>query len=612
MFSSTNVRQLSGIFVATVSLLVCASAFADTDTARAAIKRKDFAEAATLLQQHAATDPEASYLLAGLHARGQGVARDRDKAMALYEAAAAAGHAGAETALANEWEPLALALMDALEAGEALRIAAARGLTDDIRALLGAGAPIDSSGTNGRTALMEAAEFDHLSAVDALLVANANVNATDRTGETALMKAIRAQTTDVVARLLSAGALVDHQDTHGNTALHLAARYEALPILDLLIDADADFTITNGRGMSALALASRRDDRRLAASLRRAGATLPARFAAVSLHELRDLSRPVNGRSLWFIAAERGELATLRRKLRDGTAINAANGEGRTALMMAARRGYLDVIDFLLDNAGSQTVTDQDGLTAMAHAAVAGQAEALALLLERNGGQSVGLAERLLFHTASSADPATVEVALSLPGATEPTANGATSALMFAAANGHDVVAARLIAAGVPVSALDRQRRSALWFAADGGHSGITETLLAAGADVASVDRSGSSALHRASERGHVDVVRRLLDRGADANLENSRGYTPLMTALEARRYGVIEVLARGNVDLNRRNSFGQTALILAAFRNDGNAIDTLLAFGADKRAVNAARRNAADIAERLGNEAALRALTGS
>lgn len=598
--------------LATAALLLLSLhdvSFASVDAARDAIKRKDFVAAAHLLRSVEPTTADAQYLLAGLHSRGQGVARDRERAAELYQNAAEAGHEGARAALANEWLATMLVDIEGLDLNEALRVAATRGSLVDMNALLANGAEIDAIDVNGRTALMDAAEFGGNDVVSRLLDAGANPNVTDGDGESALLKAIRANDTAAVDSLLSRGARTDLKDQHGNTALHFAARYQSLPILERLIQANARLDVENARGMSALTIASRRDDTRLARALRRAGATSPTQFAQQALHALRAVDRPVNGRNVWFIAAERGDLPTLRRELAAGASLDARNGESMSALMLASRRGYIDVADWLLGNGASIVIEDRNDRNALTHAAEAGQPETLELLLEHALWQAPGGGERLVYFAAMSGDPETVDVALRASGATESSANGDLSALMFAAQAGLDAVAARLVAAGAAVDAVDRQRRSALWYAADSGHLSMLNVLLTAGADINAVDRSGTSALHRASERGHAEVVRALLNAGADANAENQRGYTPLMAALEARRYGVIEILARSNVEIDRRNSFGQTALILAAFRNDSNAINTLLAFGADAAIVNGERRNAADIAERLGNDAALTAL---
>src|SRR5438128_1150220 len=75
--------------------------------------------------------------------------------------------------------------------GTALLRAVARGDAPRVRALLLAGAPVDTEGEGGRTPLHLAVEMHQLGVTRMLLAHGADVNTRARTGETPLMTAAK-------------------------------------------------------------------------------------------------------------------------------------------------------------------------------------------------------------------------------------------------------------------------------------------------------------------------------------------------------------------------------------------------------------------------------------
>jgi hypothetical protein len=98
------------------------------------------------------------------------------------------------------------------------------------------------------------------------------------------------------------------------------------------------------------------------------------------------------------------------------------------------------------------------------------------------------------------------------------------------------------------------------------------------------------TALHVASGGGHVGVTRLLLDRGADVHATDRTGSTPLHLASGA---GVVSVLLRAGADIEARDYAGRTPLIDTAFRRDIDAVQELLAAGANPRARDNMKRTA-------------------
>jgi len=139
---------------------------------------------------------------------------------------------------------------------------------------------------------------------------------------------------------------------------------------------------------------------------------------------------------------------------------------------------------------------------------------------------------------------ATVDFRTALPGFGAASSVGWTP-LMIAAAEGHEPVVVRLIAAGADVNARNARGRTALMFAASYGFRSIAETLLENGADANIVpdDGTGWPALIAAADAGHAELVELLLAHGADRTIRDKNGMTALMRAEEHRRRAVVRLL---------------------------------------------------------------------
>lgn len=159
--------------------------------------------------------------------------------------------------------------------------------------------------------------------------------------------------------------------------------------------------------------------------------------------------------------------------------------------------------------------------------------------------------------------------------------------------------------------------------AANHGHVPAIELLLHHGVDINVPQAACNSPLSLAAVHGHIPAVRTLLHNGADVNTIR-RGTTPLVKAIQANQLDAIRVLiTEGNADLTitshhpqlftpifwavsqdnphiislllnyapaeieRRDSIGRTPLALAVWEERIEAIECLLAHGADINAAN-------------------------
>jgi ankyrin repeat protein len=86
----------------------------------------------------------------------------------------------------------------------------------------------------------------------------------------------------------------------------------------------------------------------------------------------------------WEGAVTRGDVETVRQRLRAGADVNARDRHGQTALMLAAHRGYRDMVETLVEGGADLNVTGKYNLSALMLAITAGHVE-VARVLARAG-----------------------------------------------------------------------------------------------------------------------------------------------------------------------------------------------------------------------------------
>lgn len=183
--------------------------------------------------------------------------------------------------------------------------AAQNGDNKNLQLLMDKGIAVDITGKKdyeGQTALMSAANSNHLDTIKFLISCGANINATRNTGLTALMVASQAGSEKVVeylikngadinliaddgcnafiyasqygnvpcaALLLDAGADINHMDKDG-TALHNATREGKYDSVKFLLEKGIDYKLKNPAGETALDIAKKKDNKRIISLLQNA------------------------------------------------------------------------------------------------------------------------------------------------------------------------------------------------------------------------------------------------------------------------------------------------------------------------------------------------------
>jgi ankyrin repeat protein len=326
--------------------------------------------------------------------------------------------------------------------------------------------------------------------------------------------------------LIRAKADVNATEPDGTTALHWAVQSDNLDIVRLLLAAGARVSAANRYGATALSL-----------------------------------------------AAVNGSATMVETLLAAGADPNTVVSRGQTVLMVASRTGHVAAVRALLDR-GAKVDAQEDllGETALTWAASENHGDIVALLLK------------------SKADPNQRSKSVTWPkdsfgleGVPTFLPKGGWTPLMYAARDGATEAARTLAEGGADLNVVDAEGATALLRAITNSHYDTAAVLIEAGVNPNLADTAGMAALYAATDMSSlgevygrpprrvndrhtaVDVITLLLEHGADPN---ARLKSPLLTRAHTPGDPVL--------------GEGATPLMRAAKNGDYQAMDALLAHGAD------------------------------
>ena len=246
-------------------------------------------------------------------------------------------------------------------------------------ALLAAGANAglrSSPDEHGRTPLQMALEFKCMDVIMALIRYGANIHDTSYDGETALYTAVRCRRDDAISVLVKAGADINAPDRYkGLTPLHVATTATHPDCVKTLCELGAEIDKRNGTGDTPLHYALTDP------WAPRAVAVLLEAGADVNLRQADD-----DNFSALDLAAMYGHVNMLRRLIRHGADVTAADRKGNTALHHAAHWGQTTAIRVLVQAGANVDARDSEGQTPLHRASTR---------------QAVRTADALLRHAAS-------------------------------------------------------------------------------------------------------------------------------------------------------------------------------------------------------------------
>jgi ankyrin repeat protein len=233
--------------------------------------------------------------------------------------------------------------------------------------------------------------------------------------------------------------------------------------------------------------------------------------------------------------------------LANGASALAADAEGNTPLHGAVLSEEPIVAAMLLDAAAPVNALNKAGLSPLAAACRAANWPLAKFLLERGAKPAPADGEPALVAAAGipDDDPEGVKLLLKHRAAVNAVDAQHRSALMVAAAEGHERIVRALRAANADVALADRHGSTALMEAARAGAVGIVQLLAEAQPDARVRDGHGRDALTLAcqSPRAHADTVRALLALGAEPKTPGSDGRSALDHAAAAGRWDLVALL---------------------------------------------------------------------
>ena len=226
-------------------------------------------------------------------------------------------------------------------------------------------------------------------------------------------------------------------------------------------------------------------------------------------------------------AVNSGDVQSVRALIKSGTDVDAKSGDGSTPLLWAAHTSNLDIARALVSAKAAVDTPNDFGVTPLLEASRNGDAPMVELLLR------------------AGADPKRAHPEGETP-------------LLSAARAGSVPVVKLLLARGVDVNHAEQfQQTTALMWAAAEGHLDVVDQLLEAGANpnlkghVTSLTErhnadhptGGFTALMFAARDGDDAMVRKLAARGANLNLKNGDDASAAMVAIYNDRFDVAATL---------------------------------------------------------------------
>jgi ankyrin repeat protein len=249
---------------------------------------------------------------------------------------------------------------------------------------------------------------------------------------------------------------------------------------------------------------------------------------------------------------EQRDTAAVRRLLKTGAGVNAAQVDGTTALHWAAHHDDAETVALLVRAGANVNAVNRYGVPPLTQACTNGNAAIVKLLLEAGADANATL-------------------------------KGGESALMLAARSGNVDAVKALLGRGAKLESRERLGQTALMWAAAEGHTAVVRALIDAGADLKATLDSGFQAFHFAVREGHLDTVRAFLAAGADVNAmmerpPSARGRTrgprtnPLMLAVQNGHFELAIALVDAGADPNDvRTGFTPLHMVAMVRRPDSS-----------------------------------------
>jgi len=236
--------------------------------------------------------------------------------------------------------------------------AAMRGDMQSVGSLLRQAVDVDSTQSDGMTALHWGVQNGDLEMVDRLLRAGADYRAANRTGATPLYLAAMNADEAVIERLLEAGADPNAVVTGEDETVLMLSAYTGNPeAVRVLLEAGADVDLPQTRGQTAVMWAAAEGHADVIRLLAEHGADL----GAASIASTKPERRPAGGMTALLFAARQGHMEAARALIEHGADPNHASADQTSPLLIAIVNGHYGLARLLLEHGADPSIADANG-----------------------------------------------------------------------------------------------------------------------------------------------------------------------------------------------------------------------------------------------------------
>lgn len=504
-----------------------------------------------------------------------------------------------------------------------------------------------------------AAWKEHLHATGLLTVNRTKASLVDSHGRSWLLLAAKNGDLATVDALLKNGADPNQalKDTYfsydGFTPLHIAAQEGHVAVVEALLKRGAHLHFKVLQTTTPLEIAVRRGHEKIVQLIERYIEKQKALFDAVENGDRDALATylatdanwavkqmDAQGKTLLYLAAEKGDITTVKNLFAHGAAIDHTDADYRTPLYIAAQNGHTAVVQALLEEGANihkmrlavsrlhinkkeadarfnghpdavyDNITElfrihEEKQKALFDAAKKGQIEPIVAELARNAPallRQVNTDNNTLLHIAAQHGRIEIVDALLHAGADiNQGGNRHATPLFLAVAHHQEAVVERLLARNAPVDKANARGMTPLHIAAEHGYIRILDRLLATEADIHKTNESGQTLLYLAAESGQEATVQYLLEKGIAIDQADQYGNTPLLAAAQEGQIAVVALLVKHHAAIHQAGAGKITPLLAAVQSGHTEIVSILLEAQADVHATREDGKTALHIAAEAG-----------
>ncbi len=475
---------------------------------------------------------------------------------------------------------------------------------------------VDSSNSEGNTALALAISMKRNEALALLAGSNANPFIENKNGLSSLTLAL-ANGKEAVKQLISVYAN-DTRDTAGNSFLHYAVKNRAsADILKLILDwmknaspknnegdtplhiactmnlreqgeillaADADVFSQNARGQTPVLLALGQESGSihswfftpLVVSARDTMGNTPLHYSARAGNRegcnfLVTRGADINARNKdertpLMVAIQYNSLTAVNTLLSLGASVNTRDISGFSPLHLSVQSGNLPITQLLLKMKNIQVdVRDFNGKTPLILSVESNDTRSLELLLASGANPLAGDAQgkTALHYSVRLSDTRVLSMLIAKTSAIEVRDDNGTTPLLEALYRENQAAALMLVQAGASIHARDASGESPLSYALKSGGSLLATVMTQA--TINTPDADGRSVLHVILEaKPNAGFIEQALTLGALVNIRDAKGKTPLHLAVEYGYIDIIKLLVAQGADIFMKDSRGVSPILFA------------------------------------------------